>query len=160
MKPHRLPEFLRHLDGADKLSLLLESDAPPPTLVRTLWKLEQLGLLRDEVIFSLLAQPPLDPIGLYAGLRKRFPDWPWAFNALNFSVVCILAKRGDTPVAVMTLDLLSDAVEFVALVDGKLQVVATIDSDQWDPKTDVVAEVYARVEKTVEQGRAAKTSET
>jgi hypothetical protein len=150
----RLPEFLRKLDDSDRLSLQIDKDeTAPPTLVRTLWKLERLGLLRDDVILSLLAQPPIDPIGLYATLRQRFPDWPWTFNPLTFSVVCILAKRKDVPVALMTLDLLSDSVEFAAMVDGSLHGVKTVDGAEWGDKP--IETVMALVEKTVEQGRRA-----
>jgi hypothetical protein len=150
----RLPEFLRQLDDAEHLSLQIDKgETVPPTLVRTLWKLQQLDLLRDDVILSLLAQPPIDPIGLYGALRQRFPEWPWTFNPLTFSMVCILAKRKDAPVAVMTLDLLSDTVEFAALVEGTLHGVKTVDGADWGE--DALDKLLALAEETIERGRAA-----
>ncbi len=152
----RLSEFLRKIDGGDRLSLLLDRDPEtvPPTLARTLWKLDQLGLLHDDAIFSLLSQPPIDPIGLYARLRERFPDWPWTFNPLTFSVACILAKRKDVPVAVLSLDLLSDTVEFAAMVDGRLHGVKTVEGSEWGP--DALDRFLALAEETIERGRSAQ----
>lgn len=147
-----LPEFLQQLDSSKALRLVLDKDeTAPPTLVRTLWKLDQLGLLHDQVLFSLLAQPPIDPIGLYGALRARFPDWPWTFEPSSFSIVCILAKRRDEPVALLTLDLLSDSVEFASLINGSLHGVKTVSGDEWGDNP--LDQVLALAQETIARGR-------
>lgn len=88
----------------------------PPTL-KALRQLKDLGLLDDEIVLSLVGQAPIDPIGLYEALRD---SGTWAFSALDFTVIQVLAKKRDKPVAAMRIDLLSDDLTFIVLRDGKL----------------------------------------
>jgi len=122
-------EFLSYVidEGDKKAGMLLAGDAAEPRVIELFRKLERLGLLTDEALFSLLAQAPVDPYGIFSGLRQRMDGWQ--FDNLNFSMLAVLAKKGDVPVAAIQVDLLSDDVAFLASRDGKLSVFMTLPSD-------------------------------
>lgn len=106
----------------------LVKDSPPaairlsvgvlsPRTTEALQRLDHLGLLEDEMVLSLIGQAPIDPIGLYGALRDT---GTWAFSAYDFTVIRVLAKKQDKPVAAVRIDLLSDDLTFVVLREGQL----------------------------------------
>jgi hypothetical protein len=110
----------------------LEVDAvTTPRVLENLRRLRRLDLLTDEVIWALVGQAPIDPLGLYGALKQR---GVWAFSPLDFTVVQVLAKKGPTPVAVMKVDLVSNDVVFVALEGGQLVAHASISRDELEAK--------------------------
>lgn len=88
-----------------------------PRAMDNLKRLRRLELLDDEVIWSLLGQAPIDPLGLYGAMKGM---GVWAFSPLDFTVLQVLAKRGGKPTAMMRLDLLSNDLTFVVLKTGLL----------------------------------------
>ena len=118
-------EFLDD-EGGDALLLPLKG-TPLPRLLDNMKRLRRLGLLEGDVMLSLLAQAPVDPLGVYGALRSH---GVWAFQALDFTMVQVLAKVKNDPVALMRLDLLSDDLTFVALQDGKLVERSTLSGDE------------------------------
>ena len=118
-------EQLAHDEDAaetDAAELVLEmplTQPPAPEAFRNLSRFEQLGLLTGDTILSLIAQAPVDPLGLYAALRETAPDG-WVFSALDFSVVRILARDEHGVRASIRIDLLSDDVMLMRRRDGQL----------------------------------------
>jgi hypothetical protein len=100
--------------------------SPMPRLVDNLKTLRKLELLTDEVVMSLLAQAPIDPLGIYGAMKYM---GAWAFSPLDFTMVQIIAKKGDAPVALMRIDLMSDDITFVALEKGQLVQVSVLEAD-------------------------------
>lgn len=97
-----------------QLELTIE-DAVPPQLLDRLARLARLGLLRGDVVMSMVAQAPLDPLGLVALLMEQNPAG-WAFSAIDCSVVRVLVRRHDMAVAAaVRVDLLDDSVETLVL---------------------------------------------
>ena len=133
-----LKEFLRAANdnSSEEAVLTLSGSAATPKLLENLRRLDRLGLLTEEVVFSYLAQAPVDPLGIYGALRERIPDWQ--FQALDCTVLTILAKVKDEPVAAMRLDLMSDDIIFIARQGRKLVQV-----DQ-APAEEVLAVMRAR----------------
>lgn len=117
-----------YLDAGGGESLTLSSaDTPPPKLLENMKRLKRLGLLDGHVLLSLLAQAPVDPLGVYGALRQH---GVWAFQAFDCTMVQVLAKSKDKPVALMRIDLLSDDVTFVALEGNQLVARMTISGDE------------------------------
>lgn len=107
--------------------LLLDGANCSNQATETLRKLERLDLLSDEAVFNLIAQAPIDPIGLY-GMCKHFEDW--VFQSEDFTVTKILAKKGDDIAATMTIDLLSNRLLFLARQNGALLPVKVYEPDE------------------------------
>lgn len=105
--------------------------AVAPKVIDNFRRLERLGLLTGEVVLALLGQAPLDPIGVFGALKHT---GVWAFNALDFTVVQVLAKKKDVPVAVMRIDLISDDVVFVAMQKKQLVQVSGITAEEMEAK--------------------------
>lgn len=129
MKSHRLRTFVAaHIDGDVKESgLLLDGDMATPQTLELFRKMDRLGLLTDEAVFSLLSQAPVDPYGIYAGLRQHMEGWQ--FDALKFCQLAIIAKVGNEPVAIMQVDLLCGDVHFITSNKGKLELLYTLTTD-------------------------------
>jgi hypothetical protein len=120
-------------DYADKAEDLDEADIVlhvkglvPPKTVENLRRLRRLGLLRDEVLLSLVGQAPIDPYGIFGALQRI---GVWAFQPLDCTAVQVLAKKGSKPVAIMSIDLLSDNITFVALKAGQLVMDLVLEAD-------------------------------
>lgn len=105
-----------------KVELVVKDGAPPQTLER-LAKLSRLGLLNGDVILSLVANAPIDPLGLIGTLVAQDPVG-WTFSSLDCSVVRVLSRGpsagGDPPLAKLVdegvraavrIDLLDNTVE-------------------------------------------------
>lgn len=120
-----LGEFADQADDVEGGAVALRIKAPvPPQLVDNLRKLRKLELLTDEVVWSLVAQAPIDPLGVYGAMKDM---GTWAFSGVDFTMVQVLAKAKDVPVALMRIDLMSDAITFVALEKGLLVQVSIIE---------------------------------
>lgn len=104
---------------------------PAPNAVENLRKLDRLGLLTGEVVLGLIGQAPIDPLGVYGALKHI---GAWAFNPLDCTMIQVLAKKGDKPVALMRIDLLSDDIVFVTLQSGKLAEFSQIPSVEMGAK--------------------------
>ncbi len=113
---------------ANSTALVLPTVDALPKALEKLRQLERLGLLSEEVLLSLVAVAPIDPIGLFRSLQPYIEHW--TFQPLNCTVVTVLAKVKGQPVAVMELDLLSDDVKFIARQKGHLVQVAALSSDE------------------------------
>lgn len=122
----------------------------PPQLYDRLSRLQRLGLLNGDVILSLLAQAPVDPIGLVSTLMKQQPAL-WVFSAIDGCVVRVLARNGDEVAAAIRVDILSDDVQTMARASGKLQPYQTFQplSSQREPGAWVLEEVQKMCDAAV-----------
>lgn len=127
MKTLSLGEYANGaLDHDDVAHVTIKVQAPLPRFVDNLKTLSRLELLTDEVVLSLLAQAPIDPLGVYGAMKHM---GVWAFSPLDFTVMQVLAKKGDLAVALMRIDLMSDDITFVALEEGQLVQVSVLEAD-------------------------------
>lgn len=154
-----LTEFAERGDNVENETLSVRIKDVTPKMLQVVTKLERLGLLRDEVVLSLLGQAPIDPIGLYGAMKDM---GTWAFDALDFMMVQVLAKKGNKPVAAMRLDLLSDDLTFMVLRDNQLVTHATVTADMvtsWLTEHDMtqeklLARLTAHMKAAVDEGLA------
>lgn len=117
---------------ANAADLVLEvplTQPPAPAAFHNLIRLEQLGLLTGDAILSLLAQAPVDPLGLYAALRNVAPEG-WVFSALDFCVVRVLDRDDRGVKASIRIDLLSDDVTLMRRRDGQLHLYWGLTGDE------------------------------
>jgi hypothetical protein len=92
------------------VELVLKDGVPPPLLERFA-KLQRLGLLNGDVLLSMIAQAPIDPLGVVTHLMAAEPTG-WVFSAIDCSIVRVLARNTEQQVsAAMRIDLLDDTVE-------------------------------------------------
>ena len=54
----------------------------------------------------------------------------WEFDALNISVLSILAKDGPLPIAILQIDLFTDDLVFIARQEGKLIAVESLPAEE------------------------------
>jgi hypothetical protein len=156
-----LAEYADEEDGCAEGAVALQvAAATTPRVLENLRRLRRLDLLTDEVVWALVGQAPIDPLGLYGALKNR---GAWAFSPLDFTVVQVLAKKGALPVAAMRVDLLSNDIVFVALEAGQLVARASISRDQLESKlrepgcseTVVLAWLKGYIDEAVVAGYAA-----
>lgn len=126
MKTLSLGEYINGALDYDSAQLMVKVKAPLPRFVDNLKTLSRLELLTDEVVLSLLAQAPIDPLGVYGAMKHM---GVWAFSPIDFTMVQVLAKKGDLAVALMRIDLMSDDMTFVALDKGHLVEVSVLEAD-------------------------------
>jgi len=127
VKSLSLGEFVDSAEDLEVAHVALKVLAPvPPRLVENLKALRRLELLTDEVVVSLLAQAPIDPLGIYGAMKHM---GTWAFSPLDFTMVQVLAKKGDQPIALMRIDLMSNDMTFVALEKKQLVEKSVITAD-------------------------------
>lgn len=92
-----------------ELELSLHDHAPPGLLER-LAKLDRIGLLSGDVLMSIIAQAPIDPLNLFSLVRQSSPG-VWAFSAIDFGVVRVLARDDRKNVsAALRIDLMDSSV--------------------------------------------------
>lgn len=93
----------------------------PPAFLDHLACLERLGILNGDVIISVVAQAPLDPLGLVRLLKSRSPEG-WAFSTLDCSLVRVIGRDAHGRVAAaVRVGLLDNVVETtVAGADGQI----------------------------------------
>ena len=116
--PLTLEEYAAKAEDLEEAAVVLRvKGLVPPKTVENLRRLRRLGLLQDATILSLIGQAPIDPYGIFGALQHT---GAWAFQALDFTAIQVLAKKGSKPVALMRIDLLSDDITFVVLKAGQL----------------------------------------
>ncbi len=99
---------------AREVTLLLRDHAPPSLLER-LAKLDRMGLLNGDVLMSLIAQAPIDPLNLFTTIQQSSPDG-WAFSGIDFGVVRVLARTSAGNVsAAVRIDLMDSSVSTLVL---------------------------------------------
>jgi hypothetical protein len=124
VKAVSLGEFADNAEELEDVTINLRAQGlAAASAVQNLRKLRRLELLTDEAVLSLIGQAPIDPLGVFGMLRQ---EGVWAFSAHDFCTVRVLAKKGNKPVALMRVDLLSDDVSFVVLRDAQLVERVTI----------------------------------
>ncbi len=90
-------------------------DHAPPTLLERLAKLDRIGLLNGDVLMSLIAQAPIDPLNLFATIQQASPG-EWAFSGIDFGVVRVLARTVAGGVAAaVRIDLMDSSVNTLVL---------------------------------------------
>lgn len=123
-----LDEYVEKAEEVEGAAFVIEpAGAVPPKALENLRKLQRLGLLNGNVLMSLIAQAPIDPFGLFSALKSF---GPWVFQPLDFSAMCILAKQGGEPAALMRLDLISDDITFVVNRNKQLVFHSGITGDE------------------------------
>lgn len=105
-----LAEYVKQEATGERAIVTLEVEGLPPDVLANLRRMDRLGVLSDETVLCLIGQAPVDPCGFYAALK---PHSHWAFQPLDFTALCVLAKDGDIPIALMRIDLMSDDITFV-----------------------------------------------
>lgn len=113
-------------DTANELSLELTSKTGRESVKTNLRKLDRLGILCDEVIYTLLAQAPIDPAGVY---QLCEPLGNWVFNPLNFSMARPVVSNGEQ-VGSLEIDLLSSDMFFNRITDGKVVVAKSYNAEE------------------------------
>jgi len=90
-------------------------DHAPPTLLERLAKLDRIGLLNGDVLMSLVAQAPIDPLNLFATIQQASPG-VWTFSGIDFGVVRVLARTSTGGVAAaIRIDLMDSSVSTLVL---------------------------------------------
>jgi len=126
VKHRTLGQYVEDADEIeDSLVTLRVRGSDPPNAVEKLRHLDRLGLLTDEVVWALVGQAPIDPLGIYGAMKDV---GVWAFSPIDFTVVQVLAKKGPKPVALMRLDLMSNDIVFVVLRGGQLVEHKTLEA--------------------------------
>jgi len=155
-----LEGFLDVLQNGDtkeieNTSLCLKGASRHVETLNNLARLKHLGLLNDTLIFSLLAHAPLDPLGIFELLSAYLTAWE--FNPHDLSVMFILAKEKDQPIALLQVDLLTNAVNFYANKDGELHLYKHISEDALYHKTysrhELPTFFQAMVRETISVGK-------
>lgn len=132
---------------------LVITEEPPPTTADNLRKMQRLGILNADALLALVAQAPIDPVNLMGTLMRLLPDG-WAFSAIDFSMMRVLARDGKkTVAAAMHVDLLGgDKIKFLArnragqLVEYKEYVVQP-SAETWDTVQALITETIAAAER-------------
>lgn len=123
----KLAEFVMSLrEGADPRKdassdpvarevVLQLRDHAPPTLLERLAKLDRIGLLNGDVLMSLIAQAPIDPLNLFATVHQSSPG-EWVFSGIDFGVVRVLARNlSGNVAAAVRIDLMDSSVNTLVL---------------------------------------------
>lgn len=99
--------------SSDPVARVLELDLrdhAPPGLLERLAKLDRIGLLNGDVLMSIVAQAPIDPLNLFSMVRLASPG-EWVFSAIDFGVVRVLARDARSNVAAaVRIDLMDSSV--------------------------------------------------
>lgn len=142
-----------HDDATNQEVTLLLEDVQPPGVRERLARLDRLGLLSGDVIMSIVAQAPIDPVNMVAAAMEAKPGG-WTFSAIDCSMVRVLAKDSRGRVAaVVRIDLMDDSVTtFVANQARQLTVYKT-----WEPQGPDAIKDFCR---TCDDAVAAASRET
>lgn len=137
---------------ADDLGLPLELtvplvEAPPQRALDNLAKLHKLGILHGEALMSLVAQAPIDPINLAGTLMQLLPDG-WAFSAIDFSMVRVIARADKAPTAAMHVDLMGNTIKFLAR--NRAKQLGVYKEYTVEPGPDTTEAIYALIKETIE----------
>lgn len=124
MRLERYVDVLREGDdprkdaSSDPVTRVLELDLrdhAPPGLLERLAKLDRIGLLNGDTLMSIVAQAPIDPLNLFSVIRQASPG-EWAFSAIDFGVVRVLARDGRKNVsAAIRIDLMDSSITMLVM---------------------------------------------
>jgi hypothetical protein len=88
---------------------------PSPAVLKNLAKLKKLGVCTADAVMSIIGQAPIDPVNLMATLMQMNPEG-WAFSAIDFSMVRVLARTPKKAVsAALRVDLMGSAISSLVL---------------------------------------------
>jgi hypothetical protein len=123
------------------------SEHPTPSVTKNLAKLQKLGILSGDTIMSLVGQAPIDPINLMGTLLQLQPEG-WAFSAIDFSMVRVLARNPKKSVtAALRVDLMGSSISGLALNKaGQLTIFKTLEIE---PGPDTMTNIQALCDETV-----------
>lgn len=147
-------DFLAALDEGAVFDLppplaleMVLTEHPTPATLRNLAKLKKLGIATPEAIMSLVGQAPIDPVNLMGTLMQLHPDG-WAFSAIDFSMVRVLARTPKKAVsAALRVDLMGASISGLALNKaGQLTIFKTLEVE---PGPDTLAAIQALCDETV-----------
>lgn len=126
-----LQEYIKSADSIDKdeITITIDPRTITPGVDDVFRKLNRLGLLHDKVIMSLIAQAPMDPLGLVSFCNTL---GGWEFYPENFSVRKVLARNASEkkePTAFMIIDVLGNDMIFIARKGNEFVTTKTITRD-------------------------------
>lgn len=123
------------------------AEHPTPSVTKNLAKLQKLGILTGDSIMSLVGQAPIDPINLMGTLLQMQPDG-WAFSAIDFSMVRVLARNTKKMVvAALRVDLMGTSISGLALNKaGQLTIFKTLEVE---PGPDTLNKIQALCDETI-----------
>lgn len=123
-----------------ELRAIIVRERPSPHAFTNLKKLRRLGLLNGDVLLSLIAQAPIDPINLMSVLMK-IGSKGWNFSPVDFTMFRVIAKKGDVVTAAFRVDLMGDTIE--ALVTNRAGQLTLFKSLKVEPRADMLASIEA-----------------
>jgi hypothetical protein len=123
------------------------SEHPTPSVSKNLAKLQKLGILSGDAIMSLVGQAPIDPINLMGTLMQMNPDG-WAFSAIDFSMVRVLARNTKKTIsAALQVDLMGTSITGLALNRaGQLTIFKTLEVE---PGPDTLNNIQKLCDETI-----------
>jgi len=124
------------------------SEHPTPSVLQNLAKLKRLGILSAEAVMALVGQAPIDPVNLMGTLMHHEPNG-WAFSAIDFSMMRVLARNKKKAVsAAIRVDLMSNVIAGLALNKaGQLTIFKTLEVE---PGPDSMANIQRLCDETVD----------
>ena len=123
------------------------SEHPTPSVTKNLAKLERLGILSGDAIMALVGQAPIDPINLMATLMNMDPKG-WAFSAIDFSMLRVLAQTPKKAVAAaLRVDLMSGMIS--TLVLNKVNQLTIYKTLEVEPRDTMLDEIKALCDEAV-----------
>lgn len=145
--------------SSDPVARVLELDLhdhAPPGLLERLAKLDRIGLLGGDVLMSIVAQAPIDPLNLFSVVRQASPG-DWAFSAIDFGVVRVLARDDRKNVsAAIRIDLMDSSV--TTLVTN--QVGQLTQFRRYEPDSERGVKVLERVQAMCDEAVQAAARES
>lgn len=139
-------------DAATPVALDAQIEAPPtPTALANLAKLKRLGICTLDAVLSLVGQAPIDPINLMGTLLHTNPEG-WAFSAIDFSMVRVLARtKNNTVSAALRVDLMSNAL--TALVLNQANQLTIYKTLEVEPRPGMLEQIQALCEEACSAAR-------
>lgn len=120
---------------------------PSPAVLKNLAKLKKLGICTADAVLSIVAQAPIDPINLMSTLLRIQPDG-WAFSALDFAMVRVLARTPNKAVAAaLRVDLMGGAI--AALVLNQANQLTVFRTLEVEPRESMLEEIQALCDEAV-----------
>lgn len=135
-----------------KIDELVLTEHPSPSVVKNLAKLQKLGILTGDALMALVGQAPIDPINLMATLMHMHPKG-WAFSAIDFSMVRVLAKeaRKKAVAAALRVDLMGTSIMALAL--NKANQLTAFRTLEVEARPDMMDQIQKLCDDAVEAAR-------
>lgn len=123
------------------------TENPTPAVIVNLAKLKKLGICTADAVLALVGQAPIDPVNLMATLMRMNPDG-WAFSAIDFSMMRVLARSSKKAVAAaLRVDLMGTAISTLVLNQAnQLTVYKTLEVE---PRDSMLDEIKALCDEAV-----------